>query len=155
MNLGAPRSRFGALGSEPWTPKRTIDRPLDAVQSKVHRTESLGLGILERRASWGTSTWAEGPAGARRNWFTCHLLRRPLFSPDVAVPWRWNGEECKDAVVYLSLSLSWEESDNKRLDFFVIRARFSSTTQNSIKYENNPLSDIIRKNLNRGVASLI
>lgn len=73
----------------------------------------------------------EGPAGARRNWFTCHLLRRPLFSPDVAVPWRWNGEECKDAQQRepLSLSLSWEENNNNRLDFFVIYARFSSTTQ--------------------------
>lgn len=49
MDLEAPGSRFGALGTEPWTPKRTIDRPLDTVQSKVHRTES-----------WPGNSWTKG-----------------------------------------------------------------------------------------------
>lgn len=49
MDPGAPRSRFGASSPEPWTPKRTIDRPLDAVQSKVHRTES-----------WPGNSWTKG-----------------------------------------------------------------------------------------------
>jgi len=88
---------------------RVPDLRADNRQTVRRRTRytglNLGLGILERRAPRGTSTRAGGPAGARRNWFTCHLLRRPLFSPDVAVLWRWNGEECKDAAAHVSPSM--------------------------------------------------
>lgn len=58
--LGALRSRFGAF--RPQAPKRTIDGPLDAVQGKVHRTESRPGNCWTK----GTSRDLDPSRGSRR-----------------------------------------------------------------------------------------
>lgn len=93
---GCNKFRFRATGPLRADNRQTVRRGIE--RERCTPDWISAWEFLERNPPRGTST----RGSRRRNWFTCCLLRRPLFSPDVVVPWRWNGKECKDAAAHAS-----------------------------------------------------